>query len=168
MKKIFHIFFSLKGSISRKELWLYSTIVLLLFLFLSIGIFFILTEYLINVVNTAELDIFLYYKPFIIIFFLLLLIFHWIFLALGVKRSHDLNERGFSVFITFILSILILCASFIQAIYVYGPVIGIQNITLPAQIMTYLNYFIYVTSLFEFILFIYLTIHLGFKKGGTQ
>ena len=164
MKKIFHIFFSLKGSITRKELWLYSTIVLLLFLFLSIGIFFIL----INVVNTAELDIFIYYKPFIIIFFLLLLMQHWIFLALGVKRSHDLNERGLSVFITFILSILILCASFIQAIYAYGPVIGIQNITLPTRIMTYLNYFIYVTSLFEFILFIYLTIHLGFKKGGAQ
>jgi uncharacterized membrane protein YhaH (DUF805 family) len=89
-------------------------------------------------------------------------------LALAVKRSHDLNERGFSVFITFILTILILCASFIQVLYVYGPIIDIKSVKLPAHIMPYINYFIYIASTIELILFIYLSIHLGFKKGQAK
>lgn len=159
--------FSLKGSISRKELWIYSTVVSFIFLLVSIAIFFILTESIINIENSSTLDTFIYYKRFIIIFLLLLLLLNWIFLALGVKRSHDLNESGFSVFITFLLSILISCASFIQVLYVYSPIIDIKCVILPAQIMPYINYFIYITSFFEFILFFYLTIHLGFKKGIT-
>jgi uncharacterized membrane protein YhaH (DUF805 family) len=165
MYKVFKILFSLKGSISRKELWLYSTIVLLLFLLICFAAFFVLTEYLMNRVDVPIFDIFEYYKGFIILFLLMSLLLNWIFLALGVKRSHDLNEKGITVYITFFISILILCASFVQAFYIYGSTLGLTNISIAASTIMYINYFIYITSTIEFILFIYLCIHLGFKKG---
>jgi uncharacterized membrane protein YhaH (DUF805 family) len=127
--------------------------------------FSLLTKYLMNSQDTAAFDIFVYYKYLIIVFLPLSFLLNWIFLALGVKRSHDLCEKGISVFIAFLISMLLLITSFIQFNYVYGPQIGFTNTSLPPFVLPYLNYFIYTTSIVEFILFIYLSIHLGFKKG---
>jgi uncharacterized membrane protein YhaH (DUF805 family) len=139
-----------------------------MFLLVFIVAFFMLTEYLMNSVDMVTYDIFSYFKYFIIVLLVLSLLLNWIFLALGVKRSHELNEKGISVYMTFFISLLILCASFIQALYVYGPVLGLIEINLSTSTTAYLNYFIYIASTIELILFIYLSIHLGFKKGQAK
>jgi uncharacterized membrane protein YhaH (DUF805 family) len=163
MSKFLHNLFSLKGAINIKEFWVYSIIAFFLFLFIALGIFISLTIYLNHsLVDTTE--IILYYKYFIKIFLLLSLFLNWVFLALAVKRSHDLNEKGYLVYFAFAISILLLIGTYIQVYYIYGYQFAISNISLPQGIANFINYSIIILSILESILILYLCIHLGFKR----